>query len=55
MTQGCKIDIQDGAYFLSFTTLEWVDVYKEDKYKLIISESVKDCAKNKGLEIFQTC
>ena len=52
MTQGCKIDKQDGAYFLTFTTVEWVDVFQEDKYKLIISESLNYCVENKGLEIF---
>ena len=52
MTQGCKIDKQDGAYFLTFTTVEWVDVFKEDKYKLIISEGLNYCVENKGLEIF---
>ena len=37
---------------LTFTTIEWVDVFKEDKYKLIKSESLNYCVKNKGLEIF---
>ena len=53
MTQGCKIDKQDGAYFLTFNTVEWVDLFKENKYKLIISESLNYCVENKGLEIIE--
>ena len=52
MTQGCKIDKQDGAYFLTFTTVEWVDVFKENKYKLLLCESLNYCVENKGLGIF---
>ena len=57
MTQGCKIDKQDGAYFLTFTTVEWVDVFKEDKYKLIVCESLNYCVekhtRNKIYQLWQ--
>ena len=52
MTQGCKIDKQDGAYFLTFTVVEWIDLFKEEKYKLILSDSLNYCVEKKGLDIF---
>ena len=52
MAHGCKIDKQNAAYFLTFTVVEWVDVFREDKNKLLLCESLNYCIDNKGLEIF---
>ena len=40
MTKGSKIDKQDGAYFMTFTVVDWVKVFMEDKYKLILCDSL---------------
>ena len=52
MTQGYKIDKQDTAYFLTFTVVEWVDMFKEDKNKFFLCECLNYCIDNKGLEVF---
>jgi putative transposase len=52
MTQGCKIDKQDGAYFLTFTAVDWINIFKEEKHKLILCDSLNYCVEIKGLEIF---
>ena len=31
MTKDCKIDKQDGAYFITFTVVDWVNVFIEKK------------------------
>jgi len=52
MTQGCKIDKQDGAYFLTFTVVDWVDKFKEERFKIVLCNSLNYCIEKKGLEIF---
>ena len=52
MSSGYQIDKQDAAYFLTMTTVEWVDIFKETKYKYFLCDSLNHCVKEKGLEIF---
>lgn len=52
MTQGCKIDKQDAAYFLTFTVVEWVALFENDKFKKVICESLNYCLYKKGLVIY---
>ena len=52
MTHGCKIDKQDSAYFLTFTVVEWIRVFENDKFKIELCNSLNYCMENKGLEIY---
>jgi REP element-mobilizing transposase RayT len=52
MTQGCKIDKQDAAYFLTFTIVKWASIFKENYKKQILCDSLNYCINKKGLEIF---
>ena len=52
MTQGCKIDKQDSAYFLTLTIVEWLNVFKDEKYKIAICDSLNYCINEKGLIIY---
>jgi len=45
----------DGAYFVTFTVQNWVDVFVRNTYKNILVESLAYCQKHKGLEIFAWC
>ena len=47
-----KIDKQDGAYFMTFTTVAWVDLFIRDAYKQLIADSLNFCVNEKGLEIY---
>ncbi len=44
-----------GAYFVSFATVQWIDVFTRDVYFNCITESLDYCRKNKGMEIFGYC
>lgn len=46
---GYKILNQDGLHFLTFTVVEWVDVFTRKMYKDILIESLKHSINNKGL------
>lgn len=45
----------DQAYFITITTVGWVDVFTKLSQKMIIIESLKYCQAQKGLSIFAYC
>lgn len=47
-----QIHDQSKAYFLTFTVVQWVDVFSRKAYKDIVIDSLKYCQKNKGLVIY---
>ena len=52
MSHAYQIHKQEGAYFMTLTTVEWVDLFIREKYKQIICDSLNFCIEKKGLEIF---
>jgi REP element-mobilizing transposase RayT len=45
----------DELYFVSFATVQWIDVFTRRIYCDIIVESLGYCIKNKGLELYAWC
>ncbi|WP_321286507.1 hypothetical protein [uncultured Sunxiuqinia sp.] len=43
---------QNGLYFLTFTVIDWIDVFTRKEYKVVIADSLNYCIENKGLELF---
>ena len=41
-----------GAYFISFATVNWIDVFTREAYFCCITESLDYCRKEKGMEIY---
>jgi len=54
---GRKYAIRDqGAmHFVTFTVVNWIDVFIRDEYKEVIIDSLKYCQKEKGLKIHAYC
>ena len=52
MTTGYKIDFPGNAYFLTFTVVDWVDIFTRQVYRDIVIESFKYCRQFKGLQIW---
>ena len=46
---------QNALYFLTFTIIDWVDVFTRKEYKIVIADSLNYCVENKGLEVFAWC
>ena len=46
---------QQALYFLTFTTVGWVDIFTRPAYKDLIIESLRYCQAHKGLELFAYC
>lgn len=52
MSRAYKFHKPDGLYFITFATVNWVDVFTRRDYKDIIVESLRFCQKEKGLMLF---
>lgn len=55
MSRKYKFGESTGAYFISFATVYWIDVFTRDKYFSVITASLDYCRKNKGMEIYGFC
>ncbi len=50
--EGYKIRDQTKPHFLTFTVVDWVDVFTRQRYKDILIESLNYCISNKGLVVY---
>jgi len=46
------ISDQNGMYFMTFTVIDWVDVFTREEYKIIITDSMNYCIDKKGLIVY---
>ena len=43
MSRKYKIRDQEQLYFVTFTVVDWIDIFIRDEYRSIIIESIKYC------------
>lgn len=55
MSRKYKIRDQDRLYFVTFTVIQWLDVFTRREYRDIFLDSLRYCQKNKGLEVCAYC
>lgn len=55
MSRKYKIRDQDKLYFVTFTVIQWLDVFIRTEYRDIFLDSLRYCQKNKGLELCAYC
>jgi len=55
MSRNYKFYNPDGVYFVSFSVVEWLDVFIRNEYKNIVIQSLQYCQREKGMEIFAWC
>jgi REP element-mobilizing transposase RayT len=55
MSRNYKFHNPEGAYFVSFAVVEWLDVFTRNEYKNILLDSLSYCQKEKGMEIYAWC
>jgi putative transposase len=49
------INDQNAVYYLTFTIVDWVDVFTRKEYKFVVADSLNYCIEHKGLEVFAWC
>jgi len=47
-----KIHDQQAVYFVTFTVVNWIDIFTRDDYRQIVIDSIKYCQDNKGLQVY---
>lgn len=55
MSRKYKFHNPSAPYFISFATVDWIDVFTREKYCNIILDSLDFCRKNKGMQIYAYC
>jgi putative transposase len=55
MSTKYKIRNQEALHFISFATVEWIDVFTRPIYKEVILDSLKYCQTNKGMILYAWC
>ena len=55
MNRKYKFHKKTGAYFISFATVNWIDVFTRELYFGAMIESSEYCRNNKGIEIYGYC
>jgi REP element-mobilizing transposase RayT len=55
MSRKYKIQDQEAVYFVTFTTIYWLDIFTRQEYKDIFLDSIRYCQENKGLELYAYC
>ena len=51
MSRKYKFRNPEGLYFITFTVIRWIDVFTRNKYRVILTDSIKYCQQNKGLKL----
>lgn len=55
MSRKHKFHNKEGLYFVSFATVNWIDVFVREQYMAIVVDSLNFCKQNLGLQIFCWC
>ena len=55
MSTKYKATLPDTAYFITITTVGWIDIFTRLRQKYVITDSLKYCQQAKGLEIYAYC
>jgi putative transposase len=55
MSRKFKIRDQEAVYFVTFTIIQWLDVFIRSEYRDVFLDSIRYCQKHKGLEVYAYC
>ena len=55
MSRKFKIRDQEAVYFVTFTVIQWLDVFMRQEYRDLFLDSIRYCQKHKGLEVYAYC
>ncbi len=55
MSRNYKFHNKEGLYFVSFATVNWIDVFTRQLYFDVLIESINYCRAEKGMELYAYC
>ncbi len=54
-SENYRIANQNAIYYLTYTVIDWIDVFTRINYRTVIVDSLTFCQKNKGLNLYAWC
>ena len=55
MSRKSKIRDQEAVHFVTFTVIQWLDIFIRPEYRDVFLESIRYCQRYKGLEVYAYC
>lgn len=55
MSHQYRVRNNDDIHFVTFTIVDWIDIFTRPAYKQVITDALMYCQQHKGLEIFGFC
>ena len=55
MSRNYKFHNKAGLYFVSFATVNWIDVFTRQVYFDVLADSISYCRAEKGMELYAYC
>jgi putative transposase len=55
MSRNYKFHNKSGLYFVSFATVNWIDVFTRQVYFDVLAESISYCRKEKDMVLYCYC
>jgi len=55
MSRNYKFRDQTQPYFVTFSIIQWIDVFIRPQYQEILIDSINHCIEHKGLEVYAWC
>lgn len=55
MSRKYKFHDQEKLYFVTYTVVNWIDLFTKTAYKDVLIKSLEHCIEQKGLEIYAWC
>jgi len=52
MSRNYRFSDPSQVYFVTFTTVQWIDIFTRDGYRQIVVDSIRYCQQHKGLELY---
>ena len=55
MSTKYKATTTEGAYFITITTVGWIDIFTRLNQRYVLTQALEHCQQEKGLEIYAYC
>jgi putative transposase len=55
MSRKFKIRDQEAVHFVTFTVIQWLDIFIRLEYRDVFLESIRYCQRYKGIEVYAYC
>jgi REP element-mobilizing transposase RayT len=55
MSRNYRFHDPEGIYFVTFTVVQWIDLFTRKRYADMVLDAIRWCQSNKGLKVYSWC